>query len=267
MRWLNAPDSPCAGRQRGSSAPLFYISFWISSQFPIQIVIRTQLLVCWIDLHSSRRQFLLPLLIEKLDSDVQSAKVDSMQTLVKHPSDHHDCPSDGTEIRVSYKHYKLIPSSCLFVCLRLLVHLCTDTKSWPSSSQASGPPFAERWLNRLWPNVPNIVLLTCGLKMNESLSALQQSVFGSQVFQTASERVESAGLCALGAITSCLSRAVLTSDSKDSLRTFLELVLKGTGARQEMMDLYFNPALLLQYGLRFNPRNHLHVLKYHFPLL
>lgn len=88
---------------------------------------------------------------------------------------------------------------------------------------------------------------------------LQQSVFGSQVFQTASERVESAGLCALGAITSCLSRAVLTSDSKDALQTFLELVLKGTGARQEIMNLYFNSSVLIQYGLWFNPRNHLHV--------
>lgn len=28
-------------------------------------------------------QFLLPLIIEKLDSDVQSAKLDSLQTLVK----------------------------------------------------------------------------------------------------------------------------------------------------------------------------------------
>lgn len=89
----------------------------MSSQFPIQIVIRIQMLVCLIDLHSSHQQFLLPLLIEKLDSDVQSAKVDSMQTLVKHPSDHHDCPSDGTKIRVSYKHYKLIPISHLFVFL------------------------------------------------------------------------------------------------------------------------------------------------------
>lgn len=48
-----------------------------------------------------------------------------------------------------------------------------------------------------------------------------------QVFQTSSEKIESAGLAALTAITSCLSRSVLSSDSDDSLRTFLELILKG----------------------------------------
>lgn len=48
-----------------------------------------------------------------------------------------------------------------------------------------------------------------------------------QVFQTASEKIESAGLAALTAITSCLSRSVLSADSEDSLRTFLELILKG----------------------------------------
>lgn len=31
-------------------------------------------------------QFLLPLIIEKLDSDVQSAKLDSLQTLVREKS-------------------------------------------------------------------------------------------------------------------------------------------------------------------------------------
>lgn len=49
-----------------------------------------------------------------------------------------------------------------------------------------------------------------------------------QVFQTASERVESAGLAAVGTLTACLSRSVLNSDSEDSLNVFLELVLKGT---------------------------------------
>lgn len=58
-----------------------------TAQFPIQIVLGIQLLVCFIDLHSSHQQFLVPLLIEKLDSDVQNAKVDSLQTLVKHHSD------------------------------------------------------------------------------------------------------------------------------------------------------------------------------------
>ena len=48
-----------------------------------------------------------------------------------------------------------------------------------------------------------------------------------QVFQTSSEKIESAGLAALTALTSCLSRSVLNSDSEDFLCTFLDLVLKG----------------------------------------
>lgn len=48
-----------------------------------------------------------------------------------------------------------------------------------------------------------------------------------QVFQTASEKIESASLAAVTALTSCLSRSVLKSDSEDSLRSFLDLVLKG----------------------------------------
>uniref|UniRef100_G3NME7 MMS19 nucleotide excision repair protein n=1 Tax=Gasterosteus aculeatus aculeatus TaxID=481459 RepID=G3NME7_GASAC len=46
-----------------------------------------------------------------------------------------------------------------------------------------------------------------------------------EVFQTASEKIEAAGLAALTALTSCLSRSVLNSDSEDSLSTFLQLVL------------------------------------------
>ncbi len=48
-----------------------------------------------------------------------------------------------------------------------------------------------------------------------------------QVFQTASERVESAGLSALSALVSSLSRSVLSSDSEDVLQVFLNLVFKG----------------------------------------
>src|SRR4029434_10325957 len=48
-----------------------------------------------------------------------------------------------------------------------------------------------------------------------------------QVFQTASERVETAALSALSALTACLSRSVISSDSDDSLHTLLDLVLKG----------------------------------------
>uniref|UniRef100_UPI0037E8DB9A MMS19 nucleotide excision repair protein homolog isoform X2 n=1 Tax=Semicossyphus pulcher TaxID=241346 RepID=UPI0037E8DB9A len=98
-------------------------------------------------------EFLLPLIIEKLDSDVQSAKLDSLQTLAA-------CVSQ-------YEHKDL-----------------------------------AEFLEGLW-------------------SSLRR-----EVFQTSSEKIESAGLAALTAITSCLSRSVLNSDSEDSLCTFLDLVLK-----------------------------------------
>ncbi|XP_024242307.2 MMS19 nucleotide excision repair protein homolog isoform X2 [Oncorhynchus tshawytscha] len=98
-------------------------------------------------------EFLLPLIIEKLDSDVQSAKVDSLQTLTA-------CAS-------VYEHKEL-----------------------------------AEFLPGLWASLRR------------------------EVFQTASERVESAGLAALGALTACISRSVLNSDSEDYLNVFLDLVLK-----------------------------------------
>ncbi|XP_045924540.1 MMS19 nucleotide excision repair protein homolog [Micropterus dolomieu] len=98
-------------------------------------------------------EFLLPLIIEKLDSDVQSAKLDSLQTLT--------------------------------VCV----------------SQYEHKDLAE-FLEGLWASLRR------------------------EVFQTSSEKIESAGLAALTALTSCLSRSVLNSDSEDSLCTFLDLVLK-----------------------------------------
>ncbi|XP_056102057.1 MMS19 nucleotide excision repair protein homolog isoform X2 [Rhinichthys klamathensis goyatoka] len=98
-------------------------------------------------------EFLLPLIIEKLDSDVQSAKVDSLLTLAA--------------CGLTYSHKEL-----------------------------------AEFLPGLWSSIRR------------------------EVFQTASERVESAGLSALGALTSSLSRSVLSSDSEDSLQVFLNLVLK-----------------------------------------
>ncbi|XP_068438779.1 MMS19 nucleotide excision repair protein homolog [Clinocottus analis] len=98
-------------------------------------------------------EFLLPLIIEKLDSDVQSAKLDSLQTLT-----------------VGASHYE-------------------------------HKDVAE-FLEGLWASLRR------------------------EVFQTSSEKIESAGLAALTALTSCLSRSVLHSDSEDSLSTFLDLVLK-----------------------------------------
>ncbi|XP_023197235.1 MMS19 nucleotide excision repair protein homolog isoform X4 [Xiphophorus maculatus] len=98
-------------------------------------------------------KFLLPLIIEKLDSDVQSAKLDSLQTLAA---------SVG-----QYEHGDL-----------------------------------AEFLEGLW-------------------SSLRR-----EVFQTSSEKIEAAGLAAVAALTSCLSRSVLNSDSEDSLSSFLGLVLR-----------------------------------------
>uniref|UniRef100_A0A8C8FY82 MMS19 nucleotide excision repair protein n=1 Tax=Oncorhynchus tshawytscha TaxID=74940 RepID=A0A8C8FY82_ONCTS len=98
-------------------------------------------------------EFLLPLIIEKLDSDVQSAKLDSLQTLTA----------------------------------------CASVYEQKDLAQ---------FLPGLWASLRR------------------------EVFQTASERVESAGLAAVGTLTACLSRSVLNSDSEDSLNVFLELVLK-----------------------------------------
>ncbi|KAL1263819.1 hypothetical protein QQF64_004174 [Cirrhinus molitorella] len=98
-------------------------------------------------------EFLLPLIIEKLDSDVQSSKVDSLQTLAA--------------CGLTYSHKEL-----------------------------------AEFLPGLWSSVRR------------------------EVFQTASEKVESAGLSALSALASCLSRSVLNSDSEDVLQVFLNLVLK-----------------------------------------
>ncbi|XP_049615429.1 MMS19 nucleotide excision repair protein homolog [Syngnathus scovelli] len=98
-------------------------------------------------------QFLLPLIIEKLDSDVQSAKLDSLQTLAAGVA--------------TYEHEDL-----------------------------------AEFLEGLWASLRR------------------------EVFQTSSEKIESAGLAALTAITSCLSRSIVKSDSEDALSTFLDMVLK-----------------------------------------
>ncbi|XP_076856911.1 MMS19 nucleotide excision repair protein homolog [Brachyhypopomus gauderio] len=98
-------------------------------------------------------EFLLPLIIEKLDSDMQNAKVDSLQTLA-----------------------------------------------------ACAPVYGHK-------------------ELSEFLPSLWSSI-RREVFQTASERVELAALAALSALTSCLSRAVLDSNSQDALQGFLDLVLK-----------------------------------------
>ncbi|KAL2101774.1 hypothetical protein ACEWY4_003535 [Coilia grayii] len=98
-------------------------------------------------------EFLIPLIIEKLDSDVKSAKVEALQTLA-------DCGP-------VYGHKELSP-----------------------------------FLSGLWASLRR------------------------EVFQTASERVESAALSALSALTAALSRSVIASNADDALHTLLDLVLK-----------------------------------------
>ncbi|NXY79385.1 MMS19 protein, partial [Glareola pratincola] len=98
-------------------------------------------------------QFLLPLLIEKMDSDLQSAKLDSLQTL----------------------------TACCAIY---------------------GQKELQEFLPSLW-------------------SSLRR-----EVFQTASEKVEAECLAALYALSACLSRSVLSSDTEDLLDSFLSSILQ-----------------------------------------
>ncbi|XP_070609006.1 MMS19 nucleotide excision repair protein homolog isoform X2 [Erythrolamprus reginae] len=98
-------------------------------------------------------EFLLPLLIEKIDSDVQSAKLDSLQTLIA-----------ACKI---YGHKEL-----------------------------------KEFLPSLW------------------------SSLRTEVFQTASEKIEAECLSALRALAACLSRSVLGADDEDLLDSFLRGVLQ-----------------------------------------
>ncbi|XP_068160952.1 MMS19 nucleotide excision repair protein homolog [Antennarius striatus] len=128
-------------------------------------------------------EFLLPLIIEKLDSDVQSAKLDSLQTL--------------TACVAQYEHSHL-----------------------------------SEFLEGLWTSLRR------------------------EVFQTSSDKIESAGLAAVTALTSCLSRSILNSESEDSLCTFLELVLKDCRHHLSEPDLklVWPSAKLLQAASRASNR-------------
>lgn len=70
-------------------------------------------------------------------------------------------------------------------------------------------------------------MLKCAFNVSVLILLFSVVIVSLQVFQTSSEKIESAGLAALTALTSCLSRSVLNSDSEDSLSTFLDVVLKG----------------------------------------
>ncbi|TRZ00451.1 hypothetical protein DNTS_034560 [Danionella cerebrum] len=141
-------------------------------------------------------EFLLPLLVEKLDSDVQSAKIDSLQTLA-----------------------------------------------------ACGQIYSHRELGAFLPGL--------------------WSSIRREVFQTASERVESAGLSALSSLVSCLSRSVLDSNSEDSLEVFLNLVLKDCRHHlcEPDLKLVWPSARLLQAAAGASYRSSLIMAQLVLPLL
>ncbi|XP_018418498.1 PREDICTED: MMS19 nucleotide excision repair protein homolog [Nanorana parkeri] len=141
-------------------------------------------------------EFLLPLLIEKMDSDIQSAKLDSLETL---------------------------KAACA----------------------------------------------VCGQKeLNEFLPGLWSSI-RREVFQTASEKVETEGLAALQALTACLSRSVLGPDSEDSLDGFLNNILQDCRHHlcEPDMKLVWPSAKLLQAAAGASSRACLKVSASVLPLL
>ncbi|KAK2530551.1 Mms19 [Columba guinea] len=141
-------------------------------------------------------EFLLPLLIEKLDSDLQSAKLDSLQTL----------------------------TACCAIY---------------------GQKELQEFLPSLW-------------------SSLRR-----EVFQTASEKVEAECLAALHALSACLSRSVLSSDTEDLLDSFLSSILQDCRHHlcEPDMKLVWPSAKLLQAAAGASLRAYHHVTHNVLPLL
>ncbi|XP_048406732.2 MMS19 nucleotide excision repair protein homolog [Stegostoma tigrinum] len=141
-------------------------------------------------------EFLLPLLIEKLDSDIQSAKVDSLQTL----------------------------TAC-----------CRDYRK---------------------------------KELKEFLPALWHSI-RREVFQTASEKIETEGLAALEALSTSLSKSVIDADAEDSLDTFLDNVLQDCKHHlcEPDMKLVWPSAKLLQAAASASYRACSKINSCIFPLL
>ncbi|XP_073408958.1 MMS19 nucleotide excision repair protein homolog isoform X1 [Dendrobates tinctorius] len=141
-------------------------------------------------------EFLIPLLIEKMDSDVQSAKVDALQTL----------------------------SAACAVCEQ------KDLKEF---------------LSGLWSSIRR------------------------EVFQTASDKVEAAGLAALHALSACLSHSVLGPDSEDLLDSFLANILQDCKHHlcEPDMKLVWPSAKLLQAAAGASSRACLKVTANVLPLL
>ncbi|XP_010180671.1 PREDICTED: MMS19 nucleotide excision repair protein homolog [Mesitornis unicolor] len=141
-------------------------------------------------------EFLLPLLIEKMDSDLQSAKLDSLQTL----------------------------TACCAIY---------------------GQKELQEFLPSLW-------------------SSLRR-----EVFQTASEKVETECLAALHALSACLSCSVLSSDTEDLLDSFLSSILQDCRHHlcEPDMKLVWPSAKLLQAAAGASLRAYHHVTHSVLPLL
>ncbi|NWS84455.1 MMS19 protein, partial [Toxostoma redivivum] len=141
-------------------------------------------------------EFLLPLLIEKLDSELQSAKLDSLQTL----------------------------TACCAVY---------------------GQKELQEFLPSLW-------------------SSLRR-----EVFQTASEKIEMECLAALHALSACLSRSVLSSDSEDLLDSFLSSILQDCRHHlcEPDMKLVWPSAKLLQAAAGASLRTYHRITRSVLPLL
>ncbi|NXY19000.1 MMS19 protein, partial [Atrichornis clamosus] len=141
-------------------------------------------------------EFLLPLLIEKLDSELQSAKLDSLQTL----------------------------TACCAIY---------------------GQKELQEFLPSLW-------------------SSLRR-----EVFQTASEKIETECLAALHALSACLSRSVLSSDSEDLLDSFLSSILQDCRHHlcEPDMKLVWPSAKLLQAAAGASLRTYHRITRSVLPLL
>ncbi|NWV75857.1 MMS19 protein, partial [Dasyornis broadbenti] len=141
-------------------------------------------------------EFLLPLLIDKLDSELQSAKLDSLQTL----------------------------TACCAIY---------------------GQKELQEFLPSLW-------------------SSLRR-----EVFQTASEKIETECLAALHALSACLSRSVLSSDSEDLLDSFLSSILQDCRHHlcEPDMKLVWPSAKLLQAAAGASLRTHHRITCSVLPLL
>uniref|UniRef100_U3K194 MMS19 nucleotide excision repair protein n=2 Tax=Ficedula albicollis TaxID=59894 RepID=U3K194_FICAL len=141
-------------------------------------------------------EFLLPLLIEKLDSELQSAKLDSLQTL----------------------------TACCAIY---------------------GQKELQEFLPSLW-------------------SSLRR-----EVFQTASEKIETECLATLHALSACLSRSVLSSDSEDLLDSFLSSILQDCRHHlcEPDMKLVWPSAKLLQAAAGASLRTYHRITRSVLPLL